>query len=107
MAIKVRDTLAGLAAAAKAANDVDQRNLARQALKNRRWRVVLHLEQPATARGIWKNAIDDADLFQKKFKGKRTLLKAIDAHPIVCDRRTIPHDIPWTVRSEPFNNAEP
>jgi len=103
LAIKVRDTLAGLAAAAKAANDVDQRNLAQQALKNRRWKVVLHLEPPPTARRIQKYAIDPADLFQKKFKGKRTLLKAIDAHPIVYDRRAIPRYIPWTV----LNNAEP
>lgn len=44
-----------------------------------------------------ENAIDGADLFQKKFKGKKKLLKAIDAHPIVCNRSTIPHYVPWTV----------
>ncbi|MCY3536482.1 MAG: hypothetical protein OXI08_01650 [Cyanobacteria bacterium MAG IRC4_bin_6] len=71
-AIKVRNTLAGLAAAAKVANDVDQRELAKTALATSRWRVVLHLEQPATARRTWKNAIGGADLFQKKFKGKGT-----------------------------------
>ena len=98
LAIKVRDTLAGLAAAAKAA-DVDQRDLARQALESVRWRVVLHLELPATT----KDMIDN--LFQRKFKTKGSrLLRAIDTHPIICNHLTIPQykHVPWTVRSEPF-----
>jgi len=104
MAIKVRDTLAGLAAPAKVANDVDQQNLARRALKTSRWRVVLHLEQSTTAQKIERNFINVANLFHKKFKSKKRLLKATDAHPILCDQHTIQHhDIPWTV----FNNTEP
>ena len=101
MAIKVRDTLAGLAAVAKAANDVDQRNLARQALKNRRWRVVLHLEEPATTRRLRKKATDPANLLLKLGTKK---LKAINARPVICDQDNIPHYIPWTVRSESFDN---
>ena len=104
MAIEVRDTLAGLAAAAKAANEADQRKLARKALATSQWRVVLYLEEPATTRRLWKKATDLANLLLKLGTKK---LKAIDARPVVCDRRTIPHYIPWTVRYEPFNNAEP
>ncbi|HBP53101.1 MAG TPA: hypothetical protein DD643_01530 [Synechococcus sp. UBA8638] len=104
LAKKVRDTLAGLAAPAKVANDVDQQNLARRALKTSRWRVVLHLEQSTTAQKIERNFINVANLFHKKFKSKKRLLKATDAHPILCDQHTIQHhDIPWTV----FNNTEP
>ena len=47
VAIKVRDSLAGLAAAAANANDESEQNQAISALACRRFRVVLHLEQPA------------------------------------------------------------
>ena len=46
IAIKVRDTLSGLAAASANANDNEERTLARRTLAKRRWRVALHLEQP-------------------------------------------------------------
>ena len=98
VANKVRDTLAGLAAAAKEANgEADQRRLAQKALRtSRRWRVVLHLEQPATGRRLQPNPIDPANLLLKLKKLKT--LKAIDAHPIVCDQNTIPGYIPWIVQ---------
>ena len=95
LAMKVRDTLAGLAAAAKAANEADQRKLAQQALNNRHWRVVLHLEQQATGSRLRPKPIDPATVLQKLRTKK---LKAIDAQPIICDRREIPHPIPWTVQ---------
>ena len=96
LAIKVRDTLAGLAAAAKAANNADHRKLAQHALKNCRWRVMLHLEQPATKSRLQPKAINCATVLQKLRSKKK--LKAIDAHPVICDRNRIPDDIPWTVR---------
>ena len=95
LAIKVRDTLAGLASAAKKANEAHERRLARQALANCRWRIVLHLEQSATARRLRPKAIDTATLLLKLRTKK---LKAIDAHPIICDRNTLIRHIPWTVR---------
>lgn len=107
LVIKVRDTLVGLAAAAKNANDAGQKELAQKALATKTWRVVLHLEQPATMEKLWPKANYPANLL-RKLKSKK--LEAIDAHPIVCDRSTI-HDsihdppIPWSVRSEPFNNV--
>ncbi|KKZ09955.1 MAG: hypothetical protein TQ37_10490 [Candidatus Synechococcus spongiarum 15L] len=97
VANKVRDTLAGLAAAAKEANgEADQRKLAQKALTtSRRWRVVLHLEQPAIRSRLRPNPIDPANLLSKL---RTKELKAIDAHPIVCDQNTIPDYIPWTVQ---------
>lgn len=50
VASKVRDTLAGLAAASANANRDDERRFARRALAKRRWRVALHLEQPNVLR---------------------------------------------------------
>ena len=93
VAIKVRDTLSGLAAASANANDAGEQALARRALARRRWRAALHLEQPNVASRLRPRAIDPAIMKSKLGKG----LKAIDAHPAIVDRR--PHSgIPWTVR---------
>lgn len=94
VAIKVRDTLAGLATAAKSAYDPNERKLAKQALRKSRWRVVLHLEQRTCPHRLWPKPIDVAKLLQD-FRKKR--LKAVDAHPIICDQDTC-HGLPWTVR---------
>ena len=95
LATKVRDTLAGLASAVQNSNNTNERQLAGKALaKKRRWRVVLHLEQPATHRKLWPKPIDTAKLLQKL---RTKTLKGVDAHPIVCDRNSIAYGIPWTV----------
>lgn len=96
VAIKVRDTLAGLAAAAKYANEPVERQHARKALKCKKWRVVLHLEQSYAPRRLWRYPIDKSALLQKL---KTKNLKAIDAHPLICDRIAHLHQIPWTVRN--------
>ena len=103
VAMKVRDTLAGLAAAVKEPNnnEVNERRLAQQALATSQWRVVLHLEQPPTGERLQPEAISPRSLLQKL---RSRTLKAIDREPILCDQHTICryHDIPWTM----FNNAE-
>ena len=93
MAIKVRDTLSGLAAASANANDAGEQALARRALARRRWRVALHLEQPNVASRLRPRAIDPASMKSKLRKG----LKAIDAHPAIVDRQRS-HSVPWTVQ---------
>jgi len=94
VACKVRDTLSGLAAASANANDAGERALARRALKMRRWRVVLHFEQPNAVSRLRPRAVDPASVRSTLRKG----LKAIDAHPAVVDRQRSHSDIPWTVR---------
>ncbi len=103
LARKVRDTLAGLAAAAKAANEADQRELARKALATGRWRVVLHLEQPAKPSRLRPRPIDPATVMQKLRTKK---LKAIDAHPVICDRSPVPSYIPYSLESPSTNQAD-
>jgi len=95
VAEKVRDTLAGLAAAASNANESEERQHARKALASRKWRVVLHLEQSAAPRRLWRSPIDPAALLLKLRSRK---LKAVDAHPLICNRNTPLPQIPWTVR---------
>ncbi|MYH15284.1 MAG: hypothetical protein F4149_08925 [Gammaproteobacteria bacterium] len=95
LATKVRDTLAGLASAAKNANSTEERQFAHQAVaSSRRWRVALHLEQPATPRRLWPTPIDQSNML-KKLRTKS--LKAVDAHPVIYDRNTLPSKVPWTV----------
>lgn len=97
LAIEVRDTLAGSASAAKSAIDEDQCGLSRSSLaRQRRWRVVLHLEQPANPSRLRPTPIDTANLLLKLKKAE--VLKAADAHPMICDRRDVSRHAPWTVR---------
>lgn len=93
VAHKVRDSLAGLAAAAANANDQDEKRLAHKLLQKRRWRVVLHLEQPAKTSRLRPKAIDRANVLMSLKK----LLKPIDAHPHVVDRNNLHRDMSWTV----------
>ena len=91
---KVRDTLAGLAAASANANSGGEQALARRALRRRRWRVALHLEQPTARSRLWQRSSRVANVLSKV----RTKVKAVDAHPVVLDRATRRSDIPWTVQ---------
>ncbi len=92
VAIKVRDTLAGLVAARVNANDADEKALAGAALKSPRLRVVLHLEQPAKHSKLFPRAIDPAKVKQSL----RRLLKAIDPHPQVLEKNRL-GNVAWTV----------
>ena len=93
VARKVRDTLAGLAAARVNANEQNERRLAQRAFRSScRWRVVLHLELPAHPSRLRPQPIDPASVLQKL----RQTARAIDPHPKVADmHRPIG---PWTVQ---------
>lgn len=95
LATKVRDTLAGLAAATKNANEECERDFALCALKKRRrWRVALHLEQPAMPKHRFAFNLANLMVLLKK----RRWLKAVDARPVVCSRGSTPPSAPWTVK---------
>lgn len=96
VAHKVRDSLAGLAAAAANANDPAEKSLAHKLLQKRRWRVVLHLEQPAKISRLRPTAIDPAHVLLSM----KRLLKPIDAHPCVVDQHTLQPAMRWTVTSK-------
>ena len=94
VAEKVRDTLAGLAAARKNANDGNEKEMARKSIQKAQWRVILHLEQPRAQTPRRKMAIDPRSIASELGR----LLKAIDPHPKVMDRRSRYPVVPWTVR---------
>ena len=90
VAAKVRDTLAGLAAAH--ANDVSpDGETVRKALSKRRWRVVLHLQQSRHKSRLRPKVIDPASLRMKL----RKAMRAVDPHPMVVDDDG--PRVPWVV----------
>lgn len=93
VALKVRDTLAGLVSAKFQNHDRDARVVARKVLAGKRLRIVLHLEQPARHSRLRPRAIDPAAV-KKKLQG---LLRALDAHPAVVDQHSLKADMRWNV----------
>jgi hypothetical protein len=92
VAIKVRDTLAGLVAAQSNANDPDERSFAKAAVQ-RRLKVVLHLEQPAIPSRLFPQVADPSKLTL----ALKQRLKSIDAHPHVVDQQRLASLMHWTV----------
>lgn len=88
---KVRDTLAGLAAAAANAGGAVEKRVAQRALAKRRWRVVLHLRQGRGATRLKPKVFDPATLRDKL----RRVLKAVDPHALVVEGDA---RVPWDVR---------
>jgi hypothetical protein len=80
VALKVRDTLAALAAARVSANDAAERAAAGAALRRNRIRVVLHLEAADRRSRLFSPSLDLANVQQRL----KQCLKPIDAHPRVC-----------------------
>jgi hypothetical protein len=91
--VKVRDTLAGLAAAKSNANNQSERACARKALKKNRLRVVLHLEQPRKPSKLFPQAVDPSKLIMKL----KQVLKAVDPHPVIVDQTCLKPDMHWQV----------
>ncbi|HQR41459.1 MAG TPA: hypothetical protein PLX97_02220, partial [Gemmatales bacterium] len=94
IAAKVRDTLAALAGAQHHANDQEEKNMARRALRSGSIRVVLHLEQPTKSSKLFPRAIEPVDVTQRL----KQLLKPIDPHPKVVELSSMA-GIPWEVSS--------
>ena len=92
VAIKVRDSLAGLAAAAANANDESEQNQAISALACRRFRVVLHLEQPAKHSKLFPRALNPINVRDRL----KQLVKGIDPHPLVVETTQM-NGVTWSV----------
>jgi hypothetical protein len=90
VALKVRDSLAALVAAAMNANDEEERSFAVDGLRGTRLRVRLHLAQPKNHSKLFPRAIDPAKVRQRM----KQLMGSIDPHPDVFE---IGGAAPWTV----------
>ena len=93
IALKVRDTLAGLVASKFNATEAIEKDGAKKSLQRRQLRVVLHLEQPIKCSRLFPKPIDPSKVKQKL----KQLLKSVDPHPMVVDQRTLSPSMNWTV----------
>lgn len=93
IATKVRDTLAGLVAAKANAPESSEKSFATAAIRCRKLRIALHLEQPAKHSKLFPRAIDPADVLQRM----KQLLKAIDPHPLAVDSNA-GSQVVWSVQ---------
>jgi hypothetical protein len=93
IAVKARDTLAGLFAA-KANTTHEEQSLASRFADANALRIVLHLEQPRTHSKLFPRAFDLANVELKL----KQLLKPIDAHPKVVETGEM-RGLAWTVVS--------
>lgn len=95
MAVKARDTLAGIVAAKVNGGDPEQ-SYSVKAIGATQLRIVLHLEQPSTPTRLFPRAFNPADVQQKL----KQIVKPIDAHPRVVELMQMA-GIPWTATSLP------
>jgi len=95
VAIKARDTLAGLFAA-KVEVGHDDHAFAQASLTVAKLRIVLHLEQPPTRTRLFPRAYDPADIRQKL----KQMVKPIDPHPQVVELQSMTR-VPWNAESVP------
>lgn len=86
IALKVRDTMAGIVSAKFLATDAGEANASRAALTCARLRVAFHLEQPKQPSRLFPRSVDPAHIKMKL----RQILRFADPHPEVCDRQTFP-----------------
>ncbi|MDO9783701.1 hypothetical protein Q7511_09730 [Glaesserella parasuis] len=93
IAIKVRDTLAGIVAMKLNANNQSEQQFAKQFLKKNKIKIVLHLEQKRSNSRLFPQPIDPAKLKQKL----KMLLKAVDAHPFVVNKDSLHSTMHWKV----------
>jgi hypothetical protein len=91
VAKKVFDTLAAMLPAKVNATNDDERAAATKVAQAKKIHVVLHLEQPQKSTRLTPIAIRPADVQQKL----RSLLKPIDAHAVVVEKRNM-RNLSWT-----------
>lgn len=98
IAVKVRDTLAGLVAAKCNATDEKERIAAHAALKRNRFRVVLHIEQPGKPSRLFPQVVDPSKLLLKL----KQCLRSVDPHPRITDRKRLntATDMKWTLEGK-------
>ena len=91
IALKSRDTLAGLVAVRFNGEDPERAH-AQRSLRSRKLRIVFHLEQPTKHSKLFPRSFDPAKIQQKL----RQIVKPIDPHPLVTEKNQMVQ-VPWTV----------
>ncbi|WP_203228000.1 hypothetical protein [Roseovarius dicentrarchi] len=89
IAEKVRDTMAGLMSAKHFATNLEESSISRAALKCKKLRIALHLEQPKNPSRLFPTSIDPANL-SIKLKQK---IRFADPHTVITNIRSFPPDL--------------
>jgi hypothetical protein len=92
VALKVRATLAGLAAARVRANNVTEKVFANEAMQCAGMGVVLHLDQAASPSRLFPQIIDPKSASQQL----RRETRCIDQHPVCYGQGVSSRRMPWT-----------
>lgn len=95
IALKVRDTLAGIICMKANSNSFDEQLFAKNFLKSEKLRIILHLEQPKNKSKLFPESIDISKLKQKM----KPLLKSVDPHFIIMSKDKSSSAISWNVKS--------
>lgn len=93
VAAKVRATLAGLAVARVRANDSREREMADQAMRALKIRVVLHLDQPKHPSRLFPQIVDPCSATLKL----RQQLRGVDPHAFCYGTGSAHPTVPWQV----------
>ncbi|RLT38303.1 MAG: hypothetical protein DWI57_12275 [Chloroflexi bacterium] len=91
IALKSRDTLAGLVAARFNGEDAERKQALRS-LQARRLRIVFHLEQPEKHSKLFPRSFDPANIQQKL----RQIVRPIDPHALVVEKNQM-GQVLWVV----------
>lgn len=94
IAIKARDTIAGLLVISKRSGDANEQD-ARACVRAGKIRVVLHLEQPRVHSKLFPRQYVPTAVLQKL----KQIVRSIDPHPLVIELASA--TVPWTVESVP------
>lgn len=94
---KVRDTLANLYLA-RLKQEIEIYEFAKLAAEKTEIRVVLHLEQSAKHSKDHPQVVNWHDM---DLKLKKSSLKVVDPHPVLCNMNAMPPKIPWQVSPSP------
>jgi hypothetical protein len=70
-----------------------EKQFAKNVLKAKKLRVILHLEQPQKPSKLFPKVVDPAHIKDRL----KQLLKAIDAHPQVIDKSCLKPEMCWQV----------
>ncbi|MCK3654683.1 hypothetical protein A4G19_02545 [Pasteurellaceae bacterium Macca] len=93
VALKIRDTLAGIVSMNCNTSDSNEKQFAHQFLRNKKIKIVLHLELPNKYSRLYPNILNPVDIQQKL----KSLVKSIDAHPRVVNKNKLHPSMSWTV----------
>jgi hypothetical protein len=102
IAMKVRDTLAGLVSTCYHGNNSEEAQQSKLALQQKKMRIVLHLEQGHSQSRLFSSSGRRGDIQLKL----RQALRFADMHPIICNSEDFPANLGKVEKTKMANVAD-